>query len=388
MIPSGETVSGRKRREENEGSLARRERLRAYAERRRLRRQNLPPRLSYKEDPDGWHLTIPASKRITAALVRSLLLAAILSASWTLAFLRPDYEGWILGVVFAPFPAFYLFDSYRVARYRYRQSLVTFHVARDARFVIQGWRPGLLLHRGTSAEAAVGFGYSDDDALAFIVLPGGTFRFAFGERDLAVLSAFAKASGVRVTSEPTKKGSTDPREADAGAFADYEAKKRWLIGGAILFAGVAAMVLWPRPPTRFEREEAELLARPRSLTGSFHSTNDGLGRWTLSPSACLGGFERGFFGIAFLFPAGSPVEEIRLDATEKEDQVIEIHPSDRKGTVTRFRQRECDAIEADLDQTYVTVGGRRMLHEKGSAHFSCPKLGISGDATFEGCLPQ
>ena len=67
----------------------------------------------------------------------------------------------------------------------------------------------------------------------------------------------------------------------------------------------------------------------KSLQGTFTSTNNRLGHWTLSPTSCLTGRELGFQGISFQFAVGSPVEEIRLDTARHGDNVVDVRLADR-----------------------------------------------------------
>jgi len=126
----------------------------------------------------------------------------------------------------------------------------------------------------------------------------------------------------------------------------------------------------------------------KGLVGSFSSTNEQLGIWTLSPTACISGRERGFQGIAFDFPMGGPIEEVRIDVARKGDHVVEVRLADRHGTVYRVRERECETIAGSVDQQHIDVAGRQMVRLRGHTKFACPSQGLKGEATFDGCLPE
>lgn len=124
------------------------------------------------------------------------------------------------------------------------------------------------------------------------------------------------------------------------------------------------------------------------LEGQFESSNETLGSWTVSPSRCVDGRELGFDGIAFFFPAGSPVASIRIDTARDGDNVIEVHLDDRNGTTYRVHEAECETIDGSSAATHVEINHRRMFRLKGKIHYACPKHGIDGWARFSGCLPE
>lgn len=154
-----------------------------------------------------------------------------------------------------------------------------------------------------------------------------------------------------------------------------------------MFAVVAGLLVWIVLRT-LPSSDDDATPGNRSLTGTFRSTNEDLGQWTLHPTACLDGHERGFQGIAFQFPTGSPIEEIRVDTAREGDNVVEVRLADSKGTVFRVRERECAKMDGTIDRTNLEINGRPQYRLKGNTHFSCPKQGLQGDAEYDGCLPQ
>lgn len=125
-----------------------------------------------------------------------------------------------------------------------------------------------------------------------------------------------------------------------------------------------------------------------ALSGSFTSSNQKLGEWTLTPSQCLAGRELGFQGIAFLFGAGEPVEDIRIDTARWGDNIVEVRLADRSGTTYRVREAECKVIEGTIVKKNVSLNGRPMHRLNGDINFECPDHGLSGKASFSGCLPE
>jgi hypothetical protein len=260
-------------------------------------------------------------------------------------------------------------------------------VGRDGQITVHGRRASHVLHRGEAKWAStVQVDFDEKTALAkWKLIPGEESKLSFdsfGDRDIQILKEFCSATGIVFKT-------TRPEEAEKGAFVPIDerrAKNRalgilftFLIG---LFAGLG--VLMARCHATDEGPDPFV---NKSLKGTFHSTNKELGEWTLTPSACLSGRDRGFEGIAFLFPAGGPVEEIRVDTARQGDNVVEVRLADRKGTVTRFRERECQVMSGAIEQANIEIG-RPMVHLKGNTRFSCPAQGLSGDAEFDGCLPR
>ncbi len=124
------------------------------------------------------------------------------------------------------------------------------------------------------------------------------------------------------------------------------------------------------------------------LEGELDSTNATLGSWQVSPSRCVDGRELGFHGIAFFFPAGSPVDSLRIDTERDGDNVVEVRLDDRAGTTYRVHEAECETIDGTTTATHVEINHRRMYRLKGKIHFSCPKHQLDGWARFSGCLPE
>src|SRR5688572_1025581 len=71
---------------------------------------------------------------------------------------------------------------------------------------------------------------------------------------------------------------------------------------------------------RVEAEAARQFNNAK-LEGSFSASGGKLGEWTVTPSRCLDGKERGFEGMLFVFEDG-PVRELRLDTTRKKQNVV------------------------------------------------------------------
>jgi hypothetical protein len=150
--------------------------------------------------------------------------------------------------------------------------------------------------------------------------------------------------------------------------------------------GVAVLLcLWLIPKSLGVSDDISLVNK--SLAGRFQSTNERLGRWTLTPTRCLSGIERGMNGLVFVFGNGQPVEEIRVDTAREGDNVVEVRMADRQGSVYRVRERECKVIEGSITTTHITVNGEPIERLVGNMHFSCPAEGLEGTASFDGCIP-
>jgi hypothetical protein len=123
------------------------------------------------------------------------------------------------------------------------------------------------------------------------------------------------------------------------------------------------------------------------VKGSFQSTNQELGSWSLTPERCLDGSARSMEGLVFLFGANQPVEEIRIDTTRDGDNVVAVHLADRAGTVFRVREKECSVITGSAERSHQRFNQRPRVRLKGELRFDCPDLGLKGEASFSGCLP-
>jgi hypothetical protein len=119
-----------------------------------------------------------------------------------------------------------------------------------------------------------------------------------------------------------------------------------------------------------------------SLAGSFSASGAKLGTWTVSPSRCLDGHERGFEGVLFVFDEG-PVKELRIDTARKKHNTISVHLNDEGGSVVQLRERECQLVSAERRAGSPQSNGRPVRRSRGSVRIVCPQL--KGQATFDGC---
>jgi hypothetical protein len=122
-----------------------------------------------------------------------------------------------------------------------------------------------------------------------------------------------------------------------------------------------------------------------TLEGSFSGSGDKLGDWTVTPSGCLDGKERGFEGILFVFEDG-PVKELRVDTSRKKHNTISVHLDDAKASVVQLRERDCKVIDGERHVSSRTLNGRNMRRLRGHVRIVCP--GLEGQAKFDGCLPE
>ncbi|MDB4991607.1 MAG: hypothetical protein JWN04_6785 [Myxococcaceae bacterium] len=124
-----------------------------------------------------------------------------------------------------------------------------------------------------------------------------------------------------------------------------------------------------------------------SLEGSFTSTGGQLGTWTIHPSSCLDGHERGFQGTLLAFDSG-PVKELRIETVRKKQKLVSVYLDDEKGSVVQLRAGDCDAVTAETHTSNVELNGLDMRRLRGSLTVSCARAGLTGHAEFDGCLPQ
>jgi hypothetical protein len=122
-----------------------------------------------------------------------------------------------------------------------------------------------------------------------------------------------------------------------------------------------------------------------SLQGSFTAKGGKLGTWTVTPSRCLDGKERGFEGMLFVFDEG-PVKELRIDTSRKKHNTLSVHLDDESGSVVQLRERDCQSIRGETHVSNRTLNGRPMRRLRGNLRIICP--GLEGQATFDGCLPE
>lgn len=121
-----------------------------------------------------------------------------------------------------------------------------------------------------------------------------------------------------------------------------------------------------------------------SLEGSF-SASGKLGTWTVTPSSCLDGKERGFEGMLFVFEEG-PVKELRVDTSRKKHNLVSLHMDDESSSVVQLRERDCQTIRGEKHVSSRVLNGREMRRLRGSVRIVCP--GLQGQARFDGCLPE
>jgi hypothetical protein len=379
--PPHDSAFDRKKRRAQELNVLEEERLRLHKAKRRSRRELRPPRLSYVESPSGWTLTVPPNADQVRLLVRTTAVAAaaivatlVLEHSWGARGISL-FLGVLLPFMFA-MP--YLSGLRRTT---------WIDVGKDGQITIHGRRASNVLHRGQARTSTVRVDFENRTALAeWKVISDKKSNLTFqgcGDRDIQVLKEFCAAARIPVET-------ARPEEAEKAAFLSRDERRSQIKGFGFLFTGLAGfLVLLAVAPTVCRvTDQGENPFANKSLKGSFHSANKELGEWTLTPGACLSGSERGFEGVAFLFPAGAPVEEIHVDTAREGDNVVEIRLADRTGTVARYRERECQVMDGVIDRTNVVVNGRHMFRLKGNTRFSCPAQGLSGSAEFDGCLPQ
>lgn len=123
------------------------------------------------------------------------------------------------------------------------------------------------------------------------------------------------------------------------------------------------------------------------VEGTFTSTNPELGEWTVAPTSCVDGKERGFEGMAFGFDEGA-VKELRVDSALEGHNIVEVHMADKAGTVYRALEPDCETITGSVTRSNVTINDRHMFRLVGNLEFRCSKDGLEGRADFDGCLPQ
>ena len=122
-----------------------------------------------------------------------------------------------------------------------------------------------------------------------------------------------------------------------------------------------------------------------TLEGSFSGSGGKLGTWTLTPTGCLDGKERGFEGMLFVFEDG-PVKELRVNASPRKHDSVSVHLNDAKGSVIQLRERDCKVIDGERHMSSRSLNGRNMRRLRGHVRIVCP--GLEGQAKFDGCLPE
>lgn len=126
-------------------------------------------------------------------------------------------------------------------------------------------------------------------------------------------------------------------------------------------------------------------ARNTQLEGSFTASGGELGAWTVSPSRCLEGKERGFEGVLFMFEDG-PVKELRVDLTRKKQSSVSVRLDDEESSLVQLRERDCQVLSGERRVSNRLLNGRNVRRLRGSVRIVCP--GLKGQARFDGCLPE
>jgi hypothetical protein len=342
-----------------------------YARRRRERRVAAKPRLKLATENGFYVLTAPNSlnvaTRFGVPILALLILLAVFRSEWI-----PVVAGFIL-IVFV----WMIF----LEKWHPQAWPATITARPDGTFETRGGMRRSVLDDGMIRDATIEAWHGKETALVSWRLKtdhGGTEFQKFGDADVRTLRTFAEKIGARFSIDR-------PEQAESEGFEERGGWPKFLLTTAAFVGGLAAL-LWYIP--KHASSEEDISFTNRSLTGTFRSTNKDLGQWTLQPTACLDGHERGFQGIAFQFPIGSPIEEIRVDTAREGDNVVEVRLADSKGTVFRVRERECQKMDGTIDRTNLEINGRPQYRLKGNTHFSCPKQGLQGDAEYDGCLPQ
>ncbi len=242
MITPVETVTERAQRKKREIGLSDKERLCRHKEKRRLRRQNLKPRLMFAESGEGWELTIPASRRTNHS---AAIWAGALATALALFFLgfTDDVIGRALVLALMCLPIVYML----VLTVSARRELVRFLVSKDGGFVLRGRRSRYLLHRGPRAECTVGLTYAQETGLGSVWLPGEYNRADLGEQDLVILKSFCNAAGVPITSKGATFTVPTADAADAHGLLDHDdyLRRKWGTWFIVVFCGGAlAVAAW------------------------------------------------------------------------------------------------------------------------------------------------
>lgn len=121
------------------------------------------------------------------------------------------------------------------------------------------------------------------------------------------------------------------------------------------------------------------------LKGSISADHPSIGTWTLAPDRCLSGQERGFDGIVFNFPAGSPIRELRLTRAEPGQHWLDLYLVDPKQPPVRIAESECEKIESEYRVFNVRDGGRRMEFLRGTDDVQCKLYGLKAHFAYNGC---
>ena len=125
--------------------------------------------------------------------------------------------------------------------------------------------------------------------------------------------------------------------------------------------------------------------RSTQLEGSFTASGGKLGAWTVTPTRCHEGKERGFEGVVFTFEDG-PVKQLRVDTTRKKQHSVSVQLDDAKSSVVQLRERECQVLSGERHVSNRQLDGQSVRRLRGSVRIVCP--GLKGQARFDGCLPE
>lgn len=124
------------------------------------------------------------------------------------------------------------------------------------------------------------------------------------------------------------------------------------------------------------------------LSGSFRlAKGEHRAAWQAMPTTCVDGKERGFEGIAFEFSTGA-VTAVRIDTSRAGDNTVEVHFADPGRPPVIAREGDCNRIDGSIRRSNYVLNGRHMYRLTGTIRADCPKQGITGHATFDGCLPM
>jgi hypothetical protein len=119
-----------------------------------------------------------------------------------------------------------------------------------------------------------------------------------------------------------------------------------------------------------------------SLTGSFSASGGKLGTWTVSPSRCLDGKERGFEGLLFVFEDG-PVKELRIDTARKSQSTVSVLLGDERASLIKLRERDCQRVSVKRLASNRRQPPKARAVQTGSVLIACAEL--KGQAAFESC---
>jgi hypothetical protein len=124
------------------------------------------------------------------------------------------------------------------------------------------------------------------------------------------------------------------------------------------------------------------------IKGSFSANHESVGSWTLQPSKCLSGVERGFRGVVLQFAAGSAIRELRLDDEREGDNVVQFLFFDPNRAPVSIREKDCVEISGQTVLRIWDVNDRRVEEvDQGDLKLDCPPLQLRGHVYYKGCWP-